>query len=264
MKISVITVCLNAQETIEETLLSILNQSYKNIELIVIDGGSTDSTLEIINQYKDKITYLVSEPDNGIYDAMNKGIKIATGDFIYFLNADDSLYNNQVLEKVVSVISKTSGVKILFGDANYVLKNKQKTVNFKNIKNNFSLIFNNICHQSIFYHKSLFDELGGFSNEFKIYADWDFNINSLVKNKESAIYLATPIANFRLGGACSSKANKKLCDFEKKLLIEKYYDKSKHIIFLHDFLRKYFSKAYKFFKKFFDRLLAEDSFDLNL
>ena len=97
MKISIITVVKNAEKTIENTILSVLNQTYKNIELIIIDGVSTDGTLDIINKYKDKISYFISEPDTGVYNAMNKGIKAATGDIFYFLNANDSLYDDKVL-----------------------------------------------------------------------------------------------------------------------------------------------------------------------
>ena len=94
MKISVVTVCYNAADTIEKTMLSVLNQTYHDIEYIIIDGGSTDGTVEIIRKYADRIAYWVSEPDKGIYDAMNKGIKVATGEYIYFLGADDLLCEN--------------------------------------------------------------------------------------------------------------------------------------------------------------------------
>ena len=106
MKISVITVCYNEAATIEKTLESIFNQTYQNIEFIVIDGGSTDGTLDIIEKYKDKIAYFVSEPDEGIYNAMNKGIKASSGEVLYFLNANDTLYSDDVLETVVSVFEK--------------------------------------------------------------------------------------------------------------------------------------------------------------
>lgn len=205
MKISIITVCLNAKETIEETFLSIFNQTYKNFELIVIDGSSTDGTLDVINKYKDEISYFISQPDNGIYDAMNKGIKVSTGDFIIFLNANDSFYNNQVLEKVAKILTNNPDVKFLFGDVTYILQDNIGTQQtYKNMKNVFSIMFDNICHQSIFYHRSLFEQIGLYSEDFKIYSDWDFNIKCLAEKKVKTIYLPIIICKFKLGGTCST------------------------------------------------------------
>lgn len=99
LKISIITVSYNAAKTIEQTIQSVVNQTYDNIEYIIIDGGSTDGTVDIIKKYEDKIAYWVSEPDKGIYDAMNKGILKASGEYIYFLGADDWLYNESVMER---------------------------------------------------------------------------------------------------------------------------------------------------------------------
>lgn len=260
MKISVVTVCLNAKDTIEETLLSVFNQTFKDIEVIVIDGASKDGTLESINKYKDKISHFVSEPDNGIYDAMNKGIKLATGEFICFLNADDIFYDNTVLEKVEKKLVQNPECKFLFGDAEYISKEGSKFVSYENIKNEFSIIFDNICHQSIFYHKSLFEQFGLYSDKYKIYADWDFNINCLAKNKVKAIYLQAIICKFQLGGTCSNPESKKIYKKEKQLLIEKYYPEYKCLINTNDFIRSRLGFIYKsFFKKIIDKILAKDS-----
>lgn len=260
MKISVVTVCLNAKDTIEETLLNIFNQTFEDIEVIVIDGVSKDGTLEVIEKYKDKITHFLSESDSGIYDAMNKGIKLATGDFICFLNAGDIFYDNNILEKVAQKLIKNPECKFLFGDAEYISKKGSKIVRYNNIKNEFSIIFDNICHQSIFYHKSLFEQLGLYSDKYKIYADWDFNINCLAKNKIKSIYLPLTICKFQLGGTCSNSENKKICKKEKELLIEEYYPEYKGLINTNDFIRSRFGFIYKtFFKKIIDKILAKDS-----
>ena len=103
MKISIITVCFNSQETIKDTIESVINQSYSNIEYLIIDGKSSDNTLEIINQYKKHVNFFISEKDQGIYDAINKGILNATGDIIGLLHADDIFDNNQVIENVVQI-----------------------------------------------------------------------------------------------------------------------------------------------------------------
>lgn len=272
MKISIITVCLNTVNTIEETFLSIFNQTYKNIELIVIDGVSKDGTIEVINKYKDKIFYFISEPDNGIYDAMNKGIKASTGDFILFLNANDVFYDNLVLEKVAKTLSENPEVKFLFGDVDYLSDDKKKSgiLKFDDIKDEFSLAFNNICHQSIFYHKSLFEKFGLYSQEFKIYADWDFNINCLVENKVSTIYLPIVISKFQLGGICSSLSNAKICKLEKKALIKKYYPDFSSIFFLNEFLRTKLGIIYKilinvlFIKKIANLFSSQDKYKLNI
>lgn len=224
MKISVVTVCFNAKETIEETFISIFNQTYKNIESIVIDGASTDGTIDVIKRYEDQIAHFISETDEGIYDAMNKAIKLATGDFIIFLNANDVFYDSNVVEKVVNTLIANPDAKILFGNSHFVFEDKlnYQIHTYEKIKNDYSIIFNNICHQSIFYHHSLFDEFGNYSNEFKIYADWDFNIRCLFLNKVFAIYLPIIISKFQLGGICSNSESKEICKKERKLLLKKY------------------------------------------
>ena len=121
MKISIITVCFNSQETIKDTIESVINQSYSNIEYLIIDGKSSDNTLEIINQYKRHINFFISEKDKGIYDAINKGILNATGDIIGLLHADDIFDNNQVIEHVVQGFDLNK--EILYGDITYVSKN---------------------------------------------------------------------------------------------------------------------------------------------
>lgn len=106
VKISVITVCYNAVDTLEKTIQSVLEQTYHNIEYIIIDGGSTDGTVEIIHRYVDYLAYWVSEPDRGIYDAMNKGIERATGEWVNFMNAGDYFYNYDVISNVFKVLQK--------------------------------------------------------------------------------------------------------------------------------------------------------------
>ena len=124
MKVSMITVCFNSKDIIEEAIKSVLSQSYKNIEYIIVDGGSTDGTVDAIKKYDKYISKWISEPDNGIYDAMNKGLKLATGNIIGFLNADDFYADNGAIESVVNTI-KEKDVDCLWGDLVYV--NRENT-----------------------------------------------------------------------------------------------------------------------------------------
>ena len=128
MKISIITVCHNAEDSIESTMLSIFEQTCQEIEYIIIDGNSSDSTLEIIEKYRNKVDKLISEPDSGIYNAMNKGIDAATGDYLIFLNAGDRFHSPDALEKVFGYISKHNK-DIFFADVNLISKKGSSRVN---------------------------------------------------------------------------------------------------------------------------------------
>lgn len=272
MKISVITVCFNAKDTIEETFISLKKQTCKDFEHIVIDGASTDGTTEIINKYKDNITHFISEPDNGVYDAMNKGIKRAGGDFVFFLNANDILYDENVLKNVAEILDKYPDTKFLFGNVNNISEDKKTSTiqSYNKVKNIFYFINNNICHQSIFYHRSLFDEFGYYSNEFKIYADWEFNIKCLVENKVQAIHLPITISNFQFGGMCTNINNRKLYKMENDLLVKKYFPQFRFLIRTDKFLMKNFKTLYQgfrkssFFNKITDAFVSQKKFGLNI
>lgn len=248
MKISVITVCYNAEDTIEKTILSVKNQTYKDIEHIIIDGCSADKTLQIIYKYKENIAIIISEKDNGPYDAMNKGIKKATGDFLIFMNANDTLYDDFVVEKVVNTLKDNPERMILFGDVNRINENMEDSYleKYDQVKNSFYFVNNNICHQSIFYHKSLFEKFGNYSNNYKIYADWDFNIKCFIEGKALSIYLPITISNFLMGGLCTDSKNKKIYRREKALLSKNHYPKYNCLIILDRFLMKCFKSIYKF------------------
>jgi glycosyltransferase involved in cell wall biosynthesis len=144
--ITVITVVLNGKKHLEEAILSVINQTYENVEYIIIDGGSTDGTLEIINKYNEQIDYWVSEPDNGIYDAMNKAVALARGDWLY----DDKLYPDS-LEQIASHLRDKS--VIYYGNVTMMSDGKKYDGYF----NSYKLMYCNICHQSIFYPRSVFD-----------------------------------------------------------------------------------------------------------
>lgn len=172
MKISVITVCYNSVRTLEQTIRSVLDQNYEELEYIIIDGGSTDGTLDIIRKYSENITRWISEPDYGIYDAMDKGLKVCTGEVVAFLNSDD-WYNTNVLKRVNSYFEKND-VDIVSGKtytayAEYIKENMFARENDENIY--FSVIY---PHPALFVKKELFEKVGGYDTTFKIAADTDW------------------------------------------------------------------------------------------
>ena len=192
-KISVVTVCYNAVETIEKTILSVLAQKYQNIEYIIIDGGSTDGTVNIIKKYADKLAYWVSEPDKGIYDAMNKGIAIATGDYINFMNAGDKFFSSEVIEQVCGMIH---GYGLYYGDV--LMRDAQgKCVFYGGEFNRYRLTYENICHQGIFYPLATL-KLNNYDLSYPILADW--NMNQWLFRTIPFNHLNMIVAEYVLGG----------------------------------------------------------------
>ena len=193
--ISVVTVVYNGEKHLEQTINSVLDQSYGNVEYIIIDGGSTDGTLEIIEKYEDKIDYWVSEADSGIYDAMNKGISLCTGDYIAFLNADD-WYPENSIELVVNASIKLKP-DYIFGDMDLYNENvfvgKRKPYKYK--------YGTPIGHQAFFVKTSLMKE-NPFDIAYKMAADYDFMIK-LIKTNHSYIQVNKSLANFRITGTSS-------------------------------------------------------------
>lgn len=210
MKVSIITVCFNSQNTIEQTIISVLGQSYKNIEYIIIDGNSTDNTLAIIQKYASKITTLVSEKDNGIYDAMNKGIALATGEIIGILNSDDVYAYNDAILDVVNKINETKA-NALYADLVYVHKNNLfkikrywKSGLYKHSKFKWGWM---PPHPTVFIKKHVYEKFGNFNLELKSAADYEFMLRIFYKEKIIPAYLEKVITKMRTGG--ESNANLK-------------------------------------------------------
>ena len=178
-KITIITVCFNSAKTIKRTIDSVKAQTYSNIEYIIIDGQSTDGTIDIINEYIDYIDCFVSEPDSGIYDAMNKGVKKATGDWIAFLNADD-YYADDAIIRIADVCNEIENdVDIISAQINYLKDNeiigKSKYSSFKSIWNEMP-----VAHPATFVRHSVFDKIGLFDTSFKIAADYEFMVSCFI------------------------------------------------------------------------------------
>lgn len=201
-KISVVTVTYNCEEVIEETLNSIINQSYDNIEYIIIDGKSQDHTLEIINKYSDKIDILISEKDSGIFDAMNKAIKNATGDWIIFMNAGDRFADNDVLRKVFDNKKYEDNTAVVYGDVIYKGNDhitKQTTPFYKNPKRIKQM---GICHQTIFTRTNI-----ARNHLFNIHLKYaaDYNMMVAIANQGfDFIHVPVAIAVYDCGGVSSN------------------------------------------------------------
>ncbi len=193
MKISVVTVCYNSVGTIEETMLSVLNQTYPDVEYIIIDGGSTDGTVDIIKKYADRLAYWISETDNGIYDAMNKGIAVASGDYIYFIGSDDTLLDNNVFSSVYQFYENTCS-DVIYGDV--ILQPSGQL--YSGIFSKWKLIRKNICHQAIFYPLSLLRRYP-YGLKYRAYSDYYENLLLWSKNVKFK-YIPVTIANFSVGG----------------------------------------------------------------
>ncbi|WPO79518.1 glycosyltransferase family 2 protein [Flavobacterium sp. KACC 22761] len=205
MKISIITVVYNNEKTIQDAMHSVFSQTYKNIEYIIIDGGSKDKTVELINNYNNQLGYFVSEKDKGLYDAMNKGIRAATGEIIGILNSDDLYEDNTVIEDVMSFFNADADLDILYGDLVYVKSdNVQKVVrNWKSKKyyNNFFENGNVPPHPSLFVRSSVYKSTGLFDLDFKLAADYELMLRMFKKNNFKAKYFNRLIVKMRLGGA---------------------------------------------------------------
>jgi glycosyltransferase involved in cell wall biosynthesis len=173
IKFSIITVCYNASATIKETIASILSQTYQELEYIVVDGKSSDGTVGILQSITDKRLTFVSEKDTGIYNAMNKGLKIASGDYLIFLGADDIFFDNGVLERVAAKI--TNGDEVVYG--NVLLKKRQRLHNGAYTR--WTWGHRNINHQCIFYPKSVYTKYQ-YDERYRSTADWAYNLRLLI------------------------------------------------------------------------------------
>ena len=231
LKISVITVCKNAEETICETIKSVVYQSYKNIEYIIIDGGSRDKTVSMINKYRSRISYFVSKPDAGIYDAMNKGIKRASGEYCLFMNANDEFYDLKTLDKLASEILKTSA-DIVFGDMIVFnpLTEKSFYMKYREIDKSF-LYYDNIPHQSSVFRTDLFQRYGMYDNSYSIMGDYEWLLRAFATSKISIYYANFPVARFSIGGVSTSQILSKKRRLERENIRRQYFSSKERFLY---------------------------------
>lgn len=203
MKVSIITACYNSSETIRATIESVLSQDYAEIEYIIVDGQSKDNTLHIVNQFSSRIAKIISEKDDGIYFALNKGLSLATGDVIGFLHADDIYADTEVILKVVERF-KTSNAEAVYGDLQYVdRKDTSKVIrNWKSGEYKDGMFRKGWMppHPTLFLKKSVYDKFGNFNTTFKTAADYELMLRMIHKHKISVTYLPEVLVKMRVGG----------------------------------------------------------------
>ena len=207
LKISIITSVWNNKETIKDAIDSVLAQTYHNIEYIIVDGASTDGTVEVVKSYGGKIAKFISEKDNGLYDAMNKGITLATGDIVGILNSDDFYIDNQVIEKVVQEF-EDKAVDSVYADLVFVKpENLDKVVRYYNSSyfrpEKFAYGWMP-AHPTFFVKRKVYEKYGVFKTDYKIAADYELLTRFLAKNKISYSYIKEPIVKMRIGGISTS------------------------------------------------------------
>ncbi|MDZ8239680.1 MAG: glycosyltransferase family 2 protein [Nostoc sp. ChiQUE01a] len=206
MKISIVTPVYNAVSTVEKTILSVINQDIQaELEYIVVDGGSNDGTLEIINRYSDDIDILISEPDRGIYDAMNKGVNLATGDIIGIINSDD-WYNPNALQIVENSFQQEPKISILYSSIDNYFEGKYMNTFIPGELQNLVFKFT-LNHPSCFVKKSVYDKLGLFDLSYEIAADYDF-IFRAYRSGFCFQYVAMPLVSYSLNGMSGKPLNK--------------------------------------------------------
>lgn len=212
--ITVVTVCYNAAITLEKTILSVIAQTYPNVEYIIIDGGSTDGTVDIIKKYADKLAYWMSEPDKGIYDAMNKGIAVASGEWINFINSGDCFYSNEVLMEVFSRNNLKGNADVVYGDTCYIKKwgrYEKRPAALDMMRNNMPF-----CHQSSFTKTALMKKYG-FDRKYRICADYDFFFR-LWKSGSIFTYIPVTISVFDASIESLSEDNVMQSFYENRLV----------------------------------------------
>lgn len=203
MKISVITVCFNSEATIEDTLRSVAAQTHPDVEHIIVDGNSSDGTMAIVDRYRGGLAKVVSEPDRGAYDAMNKGIALASGDVVGFLNADDVYADSAALESIAAAFG-TPGVEACYADLVYVdRQDMSKIIRYWQSKEYRYGLFRAGWmppHPTFFVRRDVFERLGGFDLQYRLQSDFELTMRFLEVHRIKAAYIPRILVNMRMGG----------------------------------------------------------------
>lgn len=225
-KVSIITVCYNSEKYIERAIKSVLAQSYGNKEYIIVDGGSKDNTLNIARKYKNKINVIISEPDNGIFDAMNKGIGLASGEIIYFLNSDDRFYDYNVMENAVDFFIKSEDADFIYGNIEVLNPDD----NFSYIERypdkitKWLFVTRTIAQPGSFFRAGCFKKCGCFDISYRFAADHDWYLKAIFVKKLKAAHIKDCISVFRLGGLSNNHRYVKAYFLERSAIEKKYFN----------------------------------------
>jgi glycosyltransferase involved in cell wall biosynthesis len=204
MKVTIITITYNSAATLEDTLRSVVNQDYPNIEYLIIDGKSKDNTLQIVDKYKDKITKVVSEKDKGLYDALNKGIALASGDIVGMLHSDDLYESNHVVSDIVKTFEKNPSADGVYADLVFVDRNDinkvTRTWESGDYEEGDFLSGWMPPHPTFFVKKECYERFGGFNTSLRLSADYELMLRMIHKNKIKLAYLPKVVVKMRMGG----------------------------------------------------------------
>lgn len=255
MKISIITITYNSAATVEDTIKSVVMQDYPNVEYLIIDGKSKDNTLQIVEKYKDKITKVVSEKDKGLYDALNKGIKHATGDIVGMLHSDDLYSHPKVLSNIVKTFQNNPHAEGVYADLVFVNRNDtdkvMRTWESGEYQEGDFLKGWMPPHPTFFVKKETYEKHGGFNTELKLSADYELMLRLIHKNQIKLAYLNEVIVKMRMGGVSNVSFFVKLkANIEDKMAWKLNGIKPKMTTMLMKPLRKlgqYFKRAYHLF-----------------
>lgn len=213
MKVSIITVVFNGAKTVEHCINSVISQSHKAIEHIIIDGGSTDGTLKITDKYSSNIAKVISEPDNGIYDAMNKGITLATGQIVGILNSDDFYVDENVLSRVAETFNNAD-IDSCYGDLVYVdPENTDKVLRYwKSSPYNEKLFHSGGMppHPTFFVRRSIYEKYGSFNTDLSQAADYELMLRFMVRHGITTIYIPEVLVKMRTGGMSNVSVKNRL------------------------------------------------------
>ena len=217
MKVSIITITYNAENTIFNSLNSVFSQSYKNIEHIIVDGDSKDNTVKICKEFN-HISKLISEPDKGVYDAFNKGIKLATGDVIGFLNADDTFYNENSIQDIADAFYNNE-TDIVYGNLDYVNEEGKVIRNWISRPYEKGLVKKAWmpAHPTFYCKKDIYDRLGGYNDSFKIGGDFELCVKLLEVHKVPSFYLNKKLVKMLVGGISNRGLLSKWIIFKEEL-----------------------------------------------
>ncbi len=222
LKLSVITINFNNADGLEKTINSVISQKFSNYEFVIIDGASSDRSVDIIKKHTDKINYWISEKDNGIYNAQNKGIAAAKGEYCLFLNSGDLLVNNNVLS---TVFSSQNSADIIYGDMQTIDNNNQiKHLKMPDSIGHIQLLRDSLWHPVSFIKRELFSKYGNYNEQFKIVADYEFFTRVIIKEKVSTKHIALEIALFDTSGLSSDMSKRKQLIAERNKVQDTYFN----------------------------------------